>query len=128
MTGEHALVGVMRMRTTSGTGEHAHHRATLTQAGVSVGYWRCDLGTAHPLSACPDDPDPVERLIIKASRSTTPIPESVVPPSGEKPCPRNHDPDRMRIYWTSRPDRVGRTRTRQCLACAAERDRRRRAA
>jgi hypothetical protein len=48
----------------AGTGPHNHHRGRLERDGAAVGYSVCDLGTG-PLRACPDEPDPLERLLVK---------------------------------------------------------------
>lgn len=41
---------------------HVHHRATLEQQGIRVGYWRCSQ-SFWPDRHCPDGPDPFATLI-----------------------------------------------------------------
>jgi hypothetical protein len=50
------------------TGGHQHHRATLSDGSVKVSFWRCASGTA-PLHACPEEPDPLARLIVKVAEA-----------------------------------------------------------
>jgi hypothetical protein len=47
-----------------GTGPHNHHRGRLERDGAAVGYSVCMMGTG-PLRACPDEPDPEARLLVK---------------------------------------------------------------
>lgn len=75
-----------------GTGNHNHHRGRLERDGAAVGYSRCDLGTG-PLRACPDEPDPEARLLVKLAERRRPVeraeePRSLRQPAkGWLPCP-----------------------------------------
>ncbi len=115
MTQEHRLVGIHAHRQASGTGQHDHRRAPFTHGGVTVQYWRCDLGTL-PLRACPEGPDPVMLLIVKASqRPPSPPPRTVVA-LHKGGCTRpGHE----------RAARIGGT---YCRTCRLEQDRARRGA
>ena len=96
--------------TAYGTSQHRHHRATIEAGGHRQSYWRCDLGTA-PLHACPSDPDPMERLLVKVAKA-----RQRDEPSGTPVC-SIHAVDRQRTY----------NGKRMCLGCQQERDRRKRA-
>ena len=94
-----------------GTGRHRHHRATMDLFGIRMAFWKCDMGTA-PLHACPDEPDPMERLLVKAAKRRRREPEPT-----EAPVCTIHPVDRQKAY----------NGKRMCLTCQQERDRRKRA-
>ncbi len=120
MSTEHHLHGAHAVRPAHGSGGHDHRRATMERAGVRVGYWECSQGVDVHRS-CPSEPDPVARLIVKlAERSRVgqrveapwpPAAAAAFVPEPEVPCPRDHDPSRMRVYLEN-----GR-RVRRCLEC-----------
>jgi hypothetical protein len=76
----------------AGTGPHNHHRGRLERDGAAVGYSVCMMGTG-PLRACPDEPDPLERLLVKLAERRRPVeraeePRSLREPAkGWLPCP-----------------------------------------
>lgn len=98
--------------TAYGTSAHQHHRAWLEHDGVRVGYATCALSTS-PDRHCPDEPDPMERLIAKHARSLIARAEAEPKPKGRR-C--GHRPERVRRYG----------RNTCCLDCQADRDQRRR--
>ena len=117
MTQEHRLVGIHAHRQASGTGQHNHRRGIMGDAAIGhIGYSRCDLGTGK-LSACPDEPDPVMRLIVKASQ----------PPPVPSPKPRTLA---LRKGGCALPghERAARIGGTYCRTCQSGQDRARRGA
>jgi hypothetical protein len=111
-----------------GTGNHNHHRGRLERDGAAVGYSRCDLGTG-PLRACPDEPDPLERLLVKLA--TARGRRDAAPVAEHRPVCDRHDRTRWRLYseragWLCldcrsekrRVERVGRRISREALRAA----------
>lgn len=97
--------------TALGTSGHNHHRAVIEAGGLRQSYWKCDMGTA-PLHACPAEPDPMERLLVKAAKQRRREPEPT-----EAPVCTIHPVERQKTY----------NGKRMCLTCQQERDRRKRA-
>ena len=80
-----------------GTGNHNHHRGRLERDGAAVGYSRCDLGTG-PLRACPDEPDPLERLLVKLAEAAARQPVVGILPSRDR-CRYGHGAEHQ--TWNS---------------------------
>jgi hypothetical protein len=99
------------------TGGHQHHRATLSDGSVKVSFWRCASGTA-PLHACPSEPDPLARLIVKVAEAA-----AVEAPTRVRTCPRCRErmPFPDRTYWQPIVKRGRPAWFPYCRACNAER-------
>lgn len=75
----------------AGTSGHNHHRRVMEQAGIRVQFWRCDLAAGGP---CPDEPDPLARLLVRIAEAAVPVPAD---------CLAGHGPEhrKPRKGWPS---------------------------
>jgi RNase P subunit RPR2 len=104
------------------TGGHQHHRAVLSDGSVKVSFWRCASGAA-PLHACPSEPDPLARLIVKVAEARAKVEAKAV--TKVRTCPRCTErlPFPDRTYWQPITKRGRPAWFPYCRACNAERRR-----
>lgn len=109
-----------------GTSGHTHHRRILERGGQKVAFWACERNGWGP---CPDEPDPLERLLVKLA--TARGRRDAAPVAGHRPVCDRHDRTRWRLYseragWLCldcrsekrRVERVGRRISREALRAA----------